>query len=345
MKANTSLCIALCGGMLAGCSSLSDGSLSGWNTPPKIAMTADGEYQRGRQLHLMGQYSDAQKAYLSALAIDPDHADAKNGMAALIGASGDLDRAIGMLVELSERHPASHVYANLGHAYQMRGRDFDAFNAYQRAVELDGANQHARRRLQALEQKLAANVAAPPAPAAVPLEEPAPAAAIDTVTSGVYALRYPPGPSAVPVPAIEERVSPPVVVGEPQVAINQPTPMHPDPVTPARIPAYAMPVELVNGNGVNGFARGLRELLPSDAWRVVRTTNHEQFNVGRTRIEYVRDHAPVAKQFGDELGVNPRLRINNQQYGTRLRVILGHDCKDLQALRLRLAAGQRQAAS
>ncbi len=107
----------------------------------------------------------------------------------------------------------------------------------------------------------------------------------------------------------------------------------------------AMPVELVNGNGVTGFARGLRELLPSDAWRVVRTTNHEQFNVGRTRIEYVRDHAPVARQFGDELGLSPRLQVNNQQYGTRLRVILGHDCKDLQSLKLRLAASQRPAAS
>lgn len=340
MKATSSVCIALCGTMLAGCAALSGGEVSQWKIPPRIVMTADGEYLRGKQLHLMGEYNEAQKAYLSALVLNPDHADAKNGMAALIGASGDLDRAIGMLIALGRQYPASHVFANLGHAYQMQGRDFEARDAYERALSLDPGNLLAQQRLQALDQKLGAESpsAAITEPAVV--DEPPANAVIDPVTSGVYALRYPPGPSAVPMPQIEERPARPAVSAEPQQA----------PVTTTQIPTApmeAMPVELVNGNGVNGFARGLRQLLPADTWQVVRATNHRDFKVGRTRIEYVEDHAPAAHQMAEELGLRPRLALNNQQAGTRLKVILGHDCKDLEWLRhkLNLAASGRKSAS
>ncbi len=345
MTAKTSLYIALCGGMLMGCSSLTDGGLAFKKIPPRIVMTADGEYQRGKQLHLQGQYADAQKAYLSALAIDPDHDGAKNGMAALIGASGDIDRAIGMLVELAQRQPQSHVYANLGHAYQMKGRDYDARDAYQRALELDPGNTNVQQKLQALEQKLGATeIVAAPMPAEAGTATPQPdKVTIDSVTEGIYAMRYPVVPVEDPVPSVVALPEPPATDNSVQMQVHQVTAgrTEPRPRARDRLPT----VELVNGNGVTGLARQLRALLPADEWKVVRTTNHADFRVRQTRIEYVPASRPVARRLAADIGMQPSLRPNNELVGTRLRVVLGHDCKDLESLKPRLAALIAQPAS
>lgn len=349
MKTKTGLWVTLCGGMLMGCSSLNDGSLAFWKTPPVMAMTADGEYQRGRQLHVMGQYADAQKAYLSALAIDPQHPEARNGIAALIGAHGDLDRAIGMLVELSAHYPKSHVFANLGHAYQLRGRTFEAHDAYQRAVDIDPGNEHARRKLAALAQQLGATaVAEAPGEAETAAVEPD-TGAIDLVARGVYAMRYPsagqgmsatvavdPGESTVEASAAATSLTPAV-----SAAAHGPGHQ----IDARHAPARALTVELVNGNGVNGLARQLRAWLPANEWKIVRTSNHSDFWVRQTRIEYVQPHKPAAQRLADDIGVRPTLRPNNELTGTRLRVVLGHDCKDLDSLRQRLATAEMPPAS
>jgi hypothetical protein len=101
------------------------------------------------------------------------------------------------------------------------------------------------------------------------------------------------------------------------------------------IPTIA--IEVANGNGVQGLARSLRGLLNGQSWRVVRTINHEQFGVRFTRIEYAPNSAQDAKNLADTLGIDARFRLNNQQAGTQMRIILGHDLKDLSEIRHRLA--------
>jgi hypothetical protein len=96
-------------------------------------------------------------------------------------------------------------------------------------------------------------------------------------------------------------------------------------------------IEVANGNGVQGLARSLRGLLNGQSWRVVRTINHEQFGVRFTRIEYAPNSAQDAQNLADTLGINAIFRLNNQQTGTQMRIILGHDLKDLSAIRQRLA--------
>jgi hypothetical protein len=96
-------------------------------------------------------------------------------------------------------------------------------------------------------------------------------------------------------------------------------------------------IEVANGNGVQGLARSLRGLLNGQSWRVVRTINHEQFGVRFTRIEYAPNSAQDAQNLADALGINAIFRLNNQQVGTQMRIILGHDLKDLSAIRQRLA--------
>ncbi len=348
MKARTGICASLCGSLLLGCSSFpSLSGLFGEREPApvmRVAKDADAEYRRGKRLHLAGQYGDAQKAYLNALAIDPAHAEARNGLAALIGASGDLDRAIAMLTELSTHYPASHVYANLGHALQLKGRDFDARDAFQRAVDLDPGNENARKRLLALDEKLQGTAVAvieekPLEPAA------AEQATIESVGPAMYAMRYPDGAqpvpavepavvAAVPTPAIEALVAP----AGAQVVVQA--------VAQARVPrSRALPVELVNANGVTGLARQLRSLLPGDEWRVVRTRNHENFAVGSTRIEYAPKHRKDAQQFAQDVGISARLRANDELQGARLRIVLGRDCRDFEQLKQKLASERELPAS
>ena len=347
MKARTGICASLCGSLLLGCSSFPSlsGIFGGSEPPPalRVAKNADAEYQRGKRLHLAGQYGDAQKAYLAALAIDPDHAAAKNGMAALIGANGDLDRAIDILADLSKNHPASHVYANLGHAYQLKGRDIDALEAYQRAIDLDPGNESARKRLLALDEKLQGTAIAEATIDEQPLPAPvSPQAAIESIGPSTYAMRYPVAAQTLPIKLqqMPDVPVPPVPASESAAqVILQP------PVQVSARHLRALPIELVNANGVTGLARELRALLPNEEWRVVRTRNHDNFGVGATRIEYVPKHRKDAKHFAEDVGINARLRANVDLQGPRLRIILGHDCKNFEQLKQKLASERQLSAS
>lgn len=99
----------------------------------------------------------------------------------------------------------------------------------------------------------------------------------------------------------------------------------------------ALSIELVNGNGVNGLAKQVGASLPVDRWRVVRTANYKHYSVELTRIEYLPHHADDARRFSSLLGISTRFRPNTEQKGT-LRIILGHDCKNIAQLKERLAS-------
>jgi hypothetical protein len=103
------------------------------------------------------------------------------------------------------------------------------------------------------------------------------------------------------------------------------------------IDGAALSVELVNGNGVNGLAKQVGSSLPIDRWRVIRTANYKNYSVGLTRIEYLPHHADDARRFSSMLGIRTSFRSNTEQRGT-LRIILGHDCKNIAQLKERLAS-------
>jgi Tfp pilus assembly protein PilF len=343
MKLRTGISASLCSSLLLGCASFPN--FSSWFSDPepapalRVANDADAEYQRGKHLHRAGRYGEAQKAYLAALAIDPAHADSRNGLAALIGASGDLDRAIGLLIELSQDHPSAHVYANLGHAYQLKGRDFDARVAYQRALDLDPGNDGTRHRLQAIDDKLQRTSMADAMIQERALADAAiTQATIEHVGPAMYAMRYP--------------ATVPTVPTAPSMPLSAPSPVrtdgradHEPSLPPAQPRAHALAVELVNANGVTGLARQLRALLPNETWQVTRTRNHDNFQLSATRIEYLPNHRQYAQQFAQDIGIAARLQVNGELHGARLRIILGHDCKDFRQLKQRLVSETMPAAS
>lgn len=312
-----------------------------------IQITADSEYLRGKMLHLQSRYDEAQQAYLSALTMNKDHPEARNGMAALLGARGDLDRSIAMLSSMAQSGAnLPQVYVNLGHAWMKKGQLAQARTALERALEIDPDNQAAQEKLAAL--------AAIENPSIGPVSDkslaPDPEVSvvslnpIERLGEGLYVLRYNLPASG----AATEKLSATASAVSDSVTKNlidrstdaTPSSSRPDLAAnaepPAGVPSLA--IEVANGNGVQGLARSLRGLLAGQSWRVVRTTNHEQFGVRFTRIEYASDRAPDARILADTLGIDAKFRLNNQQTGTQMRIILGHDLKDLTAIRQRLAA-------
>ena len=338
MKTRTGISLSLFGPLLFGCSILPSVS-SLFDSPPqsqlRLAKSAQGEYERGRQLHRAGQYVEAKQAYISALSLDPTHAEAKNGIAALMGISGDLDNAIVLLQQLSKDHPVPHVYSNLAYALQLRGRELEARDALQQALAIDPSHEGNRSRLQALDQKLNAPSETEPVvktdllPVIVSSDN-----AIEVTGPSTYALRYPISASPSPSPSLSSqsaKVS--ESKSELSVASSSDTQLN---VSAKLINGSALSVELVNGNGVSGLAKQVGSSLPVDRWRVVRTANYKHYSVGLTRIEYLPHHADDARRFSSLLGIGKRFRSNTEQRGT-LRIILGHDCKNIAQLKERLA--------
>jgi hypothetical protein len=334
MKTRAGISLSLCGPLLFGCSVFPSMSSLFDSTPqsqPRLVKSAQGEYERGRQFHRAGQYVEAKQAYISALSLDPTHAEAKNGMAALMGISGDLDNAIVLLEQLAKDHPAPHVYSNLAYALQLRGRNREARDALQQALSIDPSHEGNRSRLQALDQKL--NVPSETEPVVKTDSLPVTVSfdnSIEVTGPSTYALRYPisASPSLSSQSAkVSESKSEVSVASSSEAQLN---------VSDKLINGAVLSVELVNGNGVSGLAKQVGSSLPVDRWRVVRTANYKNYSLELTRIEYLPHHADDARRFSSMLGIRTSFRSNTEQRGT-LRIILGHDYKNIAQLKERLA--------
>ena len=346
MSKLSSLSLALLSSLVPACVSTPDEYLR-----PSVSMNSgiqinpDSEYLRGKLFHLQGRYDEAREAYLSALTMDENHAEARNGLAALLGAQGDLDRSIALLNSMAQsgtRLP--QVYVNLGHAWMKKGQRAQARSAFERALELDPDNLAAKEKMAALmllENPTAALATKNPAVVTTSVSG-VNVNPIERLSDGLYVLRYK-LPVNESVPDAEE--------SSPAVSLSTQTRQPTEPAaelvgtsthferaqeSDSQRPVPALAIEVANGNGVQGLARSLRGLLAGQRWRVVRTINHVQFGVRFTRIEYTSNLAEDARHLADSLGIDAKLRLNNQQTGTQMRIILGHDLKDLSLIRQRL---------
>jgi hypothetical protein len=327
-----------------------------------IQINPDSEYLRGKLLHLQARYDEAQQAYLSALTMDKNHAAARNGLAALLGARGDLDRSIALLSSMAQSDTRlPQVYTNLGHALTQKGQLVQARAALERALELDPDNLAAKEKMAVLlslekptstqaaqaVQATQATVTTDTNVSVIPVNP------VERLSDGLYVLR-----NSVPAPEpVPQTVQKPVDVVlnsaatkvteravEPAVEVaarSTESSASKDSETQRTVSTLA--IEVANGNGVQGLARSFRGLLDGQSWRVVRTINHQQFGVRFTRIEYASNMSQDAKNLADTLGIDAKYRLNNQQTGTQMRIILGHDLKDLSAIRQRLAAAAQSA--
>ncbi len=303
--------------------------------------SADGFYALGRELQRSGKLDDAERAYRRALEFDPAHIESHNGLAAVSAGRGDIDLAISILTNLAAKRPdQAHLHGNLGYAHYLKGNYFEARVALERAIALDPSNLRLQEKLALVMQKLG------PQAVAVPLAQteerrlqlpdagaPALRESIVEVSPGVHALQR---IDAAPVTVATAPAN------APAAAVRS---LLPEAGTTARAAVTDMVaeagrygrVEIVNGNGVAGMARMLHQRVHGGEWQVVRLGNHPGFNVRLTRIEYARGNQAAARQLARQLKIAP-VYWHNDTLGDRVRVVLGHDLRQLSLRRTQAAS-------
>ncbi|GAB3461448.1 hypothetical protein GCM10027321_22100 [Massilia terrae] len=344
------LSILCAGPLLVACASLS-GRFALPDQPP-AARSADDAYQIGRNYHLAHQYDRALHAYRDALAADPAHVNARNGMATLYAERRAFEQAIPIWRELTTgltmaSGPSSaYLFTNLGYAYFLNGQYGDAVTALEKACLLDPLSYSAWFHLGESLQKLgqveraqdmfrqaaalqshdaradftAVGGSAVPAVDAAVKEAPRPGdewAATDIVTraDGLLELRRTPAPLAR-----VQHVPAPETDGQ---AIPVAPPPRPAPLPPLATLSAAL-LEIRNGNGVTGMAKSLSQKMGDPGLKVVRLTNEKGYGVRQTRVEYAAGYRPVAERLAARFGDATVVEVGNFERA-KLRLVIGRD--------------------
>jgi tetratricopeptide (TPR) repeat protein len=276
---------------------------------------ADEAYLMGREHQLARSSADAVRLYRQALLADPQHINARNGLATALAEQGDFSGAVVIWQDLiaqlqGDAGPgAAYLFSNLGYAYFLAGQYAAAQQAQERACLLDPANPHhwqrladtldragdAQRALRMQRQALALLKHDVHADAALAgADAPDDGWARVTLTAGADGLL-----------TLQRTGAQTAGVG-----------------TPAPAPAS---LEISNGNGVPGMARAVAARVRDPALRLVRLTNADGFGVRRTRIEYQPALRAIAARLAQQVQPDAVLVEAPGTARTGLRLVLGHN--------------------
>lgn len=319
---------------------------------------AEGQYRIGRYYQGQLRHEAAEKAFLKALAIDPNHAEAYNALGTLYFAMGR--------VRMAEEHfqraiaiapTRAHLHNNLGYLYQEIGRTEEAVIAYSEAFRLEPKNQRVLNNLAALtcqdrseclaavaekpSDNEATQVVAPQtAAAAIGVEDMsaasteqrlavsaistptaiAPTVQLASVAPNVWELR--PAPRG----AVSKTNAPAPELAMVQSAIQASTPVQVRAAGPQTTRTATGRVEVANGNGVRGMAKRVGGYLQVQGYAAPRLTNHRTFTQNRTEIQYVDGAEKLARQIEREFAQPARLvKVSALERQAPVRVVLGKD--------------------
>jgi len=261
---------------------------------------ADEAYLMGRQHQLARSNAEAMRLYRMALLADPQHLNARNGLATVLAEQGDLKAAIALWQELiAQSGNAAWLHGNLGYAYYLDGQYASAQQAQERACLLDPANAQAWQRLSETLEKIGDLARAlrmqRQALALLEHDVQADAALADgwatvTLVTGADGLLTLQRSDAAPVTAS-------------------------GPAT----------LDIANGNGVPGAARATAQRVRDPALRVVRLSNESGYGVRRTRIEYRPTLRATAQRLAQQVAPNAVLVEAPPGLTTSLRLVLGRN--------------------
>jgi Flp pilus assembly protein TadD len=97
-----------------------------------------GHFMLGLSASKSGDPAKAEKAFETALTIDPDHLKSLTNLSRVLIDQKRFDDALDKLMHAGDIEPGSNeVYRLMGRAFHAQGKTDDAVNAYQRAIELD----------------------------------------------------------------------------------------------------------------------------------------------------------------------------------------------------------------
>lgn len=327
---NTKAWISLVAAALASCAA--PPSKPAWTAKPLLDIrhgmaAAAAHYQLGRYQEAHGQKAAAIASYERAVAADPGHPDALDALGALHAERGDLGRAADVYRRLAESSPKrAHLLNNIGHALALQGRHGEAVDAFRQALAI--SPEYERAWVNLVRAARAGGMAEVAALAERRLLVP-PAESMQAAAAAGK-------PAADELPGGSGAESGPLAAEAPAIFRQETTPQGSAPLaalaTPPSVPvissgnALAARIELANGNGIGGFAAGVRLQLRDWGIGVVRLTNFPGFGVRRSVIEYRAGFAGEAALLQSRLGGSVAVReATAARPGTDLRLILGAD--------------------
>ncbi len=331
------LAVLCAGPLLVACANLS-GRFALPEQPP-FAQSADRAYQFGRNQYLAHNYGAALQAYRAALAIEPRHVDARNGMATLYAERRAFEQAIPIWRELTTgltmaSGPSSaYLFANLGYAYFLDGQYADAVTALEKACLLDPLSHSAWYHLGESLQKLGQGQRAQD------MFRQAATLRANDMRADVSAV----GGSVVPslevavkadARAGDEWAATEIVAREDGLLELRRTPSAAavaQAMVPARAEVQAPPaapvsalVEIRNGNGVTGMARSLSQRIGDPSLKVVRLTNENGYGVRQTRVEYQGGYRQAAERLAARFENAAVVEVGNCGR-SNVRLVIGRD--------------------
>jgi tetratricopeptide (TPR) repeat protein len=282
---------------------------------PLAPIGADEAYLMGRQHQLARSSADAVRLYRQALLADPQHINARNGLATALAEQGDFSGAVVIWQDLiaqlqGDAGPgAAYLFSNLGYAYFLAGQYTAAQQAQERACLLDPANPHAWQRLaNTLDRAGDAQRALRIQRQALALlthdlQRDAALAGADVPDDGWARVTLTAGADGL---LTLQRT------GAQTAGVGTPAP-------------ETASLEISNGNGVPGMARAVAARVRDPALRLVRLTNADGFGVRRTRIEYQPALRAIAARLAQQVQPDAVLVEAPGTARTGLRLVLGHN--------------------
>ncbi|KJS29822.1 MAG: hypothetical protein VR64_18570 [Desulfatitalea sp. BRH_c12] len=280
---------------------------------------ADYHYQLGRHFQSKGKFPLAAGEFRRALAIDPRRAEFYNALGVCYDKLMQFDLAKLCYRRVLELQPGDALaYNNMGYSYLLQGKAEFALPLLRQAAALDTDNVRFRNNI-ALAHYLsgdkhssqqcftaggAALTAAPPA--ATPSYSPA-------AVSGVK--------SADTAGSVERSAGSPIAMlrdlGQQEIQLQD-----------------TVQVELCNGNGAYRMGTNLSRLLKARGFNVVRLTNADRFDYGRTSIVYGNGSWQAADHLARQLcgPAYPAGTLRNGPTEGRIKVLLGRDIAQINDL-------------
>jgi tetratricopeptide (TPR) repeat protein len=317
---------------------------------PGSAGSAGAMYTLGRYYQGKANYTEAIAAYEKALAENPAHTEAHNGLGVSYSRLGRHELALQHFRKAIELSPlATHLHNNVGYIHLLRGQQNEAAAAFEQALRLEPENRQARSNLAALYQKAGLHDKA----AMLTASNPGTIAADPTKSSmATSTLGNPPVFTPVNMDTTAERrevsrdtkdtkdtntqlvqVAPNVFefrlpVGDPGMDLptSRTIGKTVGPRESYKLDSNNVRVEVSNGNGATGMAKQVSSFLQQKGYAKPRLTDRPPFDQAQTEIHYRRGHGALAAQISEMLPKHaPLVESNNLRIDIQVRVMLGKD--------------------
>lgn len=278
-------------------------------------------YQLGRYYQGQNRFEQAIAAYQKSVLADDKYTESHNGLGVIYSRQGKYDAAISSFTRALELAPqADHIHNNLGYAQYLQGDNVAAIASFEQALQFNPENQRAAKNLALAQAKLG-----------MPLQTAAAENKAKTVAGNgqdTWELKAPQHNASgveargqivrVEQPALEIRQIAPAVFELKRHEVTTPTEQTSN-IQTGRI-------EVSNGNGVLGMARGVGAYLKQQGLTASRISNHRPFNVEKTQVHYRTGYQAQAKALQAKIPGEPMLvQRDDLRTGVQLKLLLGQD--------------------